>query len=67
MGSLGQWFHEHHLLPETGGSGARVGFAELVRSTWLTVVLLLLGVMALITAVLIAWPAISYIGAKWFG
>lgn len=67
MGTLGQWFQEHNLLPVTGGSGKKVGFVDIVRSTWVIVVLLLLGLMALITAVLIAWPALSYIGARWFG
>lgn len=66
-GTLGQWFHEHHLLPETGGHLERVGFAEILRNIWVIVALLLLGLMALITAVLIAWPALSFIGAKWFG
>lgn len=66
-GTLGQWFHEHHLLPETGERLAGAGFGEILRSTWVVIVLLLLGLLALITAVLIAWPALSIIGAKLFG
>lgn len=67
MGTFEQWLHEHHLLPETGERAERYGFVEVVKNTWVIVVLLLLGLMALVTAVLIAWPALSYIGSRWFG
>ncbi len=39
---------------------------ETVKSSYLTVVLSILGVFAVVSAVLIAWPALSYLGAKMF-
>ncbi len=39
---------------------------ETVKSSYLVLVLSILGVFAFISAVLIAWPALSYIGAKLF-
>jgi hypothetical protein len=39
---------------------------DLVKSSYLVLILALLGVFAFISAVLIAWPALAYIGAKLF-
>ena len=39
---------------------------DTVKSSYLVLVLSILGVFAFISAVLIAWPALSYIGAKLF-
>ena len=39
---------------------------EVAKSSYLVIVMGLLGVFALISAVLIAWPALAYIGAKLF-
>ena len=39
---------------------------DLVKSSYLVLVIALLGVFAFISAVLIAWPALAYIGAKLF-
>lgn len=36
------------------------------RTGWVVVVLAGLGVMALITAVLVAWPALAYIASRFF-
>lgn len=63
-GNVSQWCHEHHVLPEVPWSGEGVGFVDFLKTTWVVVVLLLLGLMAVITAVLIAWPALSYLGAQ---
>ena len=41
-------------------------FMDSVKSSYLVVVIALLGVFAFISAVLIAWPALAYIGAKLF-
>lgn len=38
--------------------------SEIARSSYLVVLLGALGVFALITAVLIAWPALAYLGSK---
>ena len=40
---------------------------DVVKSSYLVLVIALLGVFAFISAVLIAWPALAYIGAKLFG
>jgi hypothetical protein len=39
---------------------------DTVKSSYLVLVLSILGVFAFISAVLIAWPALSYLGAKLF-
>ncbi len=39
---------------------------DTVKNSYLVLVLSILGVFAFISAVLIAWPALSYIGAKLF-
>lgn len=40
---------------------------EVVKSSYLVLVIALLGVFAFISAVLIAWPALAYISSKLFG
>ena len=39
---------------------------ETVKSSYLVLVLSILGVFAFISAVLIAWPALAYLGSKLF-
>jgi hypothetical protein len=39
---------------------------EVAKSSYLVLIMALLGVFAFISAVLIAWPAVAYIGAKLF-
>ncbi len=39
---------------------------ETVKSSYLALVLTILGAFAVVSAVLIAWPALSYLGAKMF-
>ena len=39
---------------------------DVVKSSYLVVVIALLGVFAFISATLIAWPALAYLGAKLF-
>ena len=41
-------------------------FMENVKSSYLVLVIAALGIFAFISAVLIAWPALAYIGAKLF-
>ena len=41
-------------------------FMENVKSSYLVLIIAMLGVFAFISAVLIAWPALAYIGAKLF-
>ena len=37
---------------------------DVAKSSYLVIVIALLGVFAFISAVLIAWPALAYLGAK---
>ena len=39
---------------------------ENVKSSYVVLIIAMLGVFAFLSAVLIAWPALSYIGAKLF-
>ncbi len=41
-------------------------FMENVKSSYLVLVIAMLGIFAFISAVLIAWPALAYIGSKLF-
>jgi hypothetical protein len=66
-GNVSQWFHEHHLLPEAHRHQELAGFVDFLRATWVIMVLVLLGLMAFITAVLVAWPALSYLGSRLIG
>ena len=40
---------------------------DIVKSSYLVLVIALLGVFAFISAVLIAWPALAYIASRLFG
>ena len=44
----------------------QTNFMDTVKSSYLVLILAALGVFAFISAVLIAWPALAYIGAKLF-
>ena len=41
-------------------------FMDNVKNSYLVLVIAMLGIFAFISAVLIAWPALAYIGAKLF-
>jgi hypothetical protein len=45
---------------------AQSNFMDTVKSSYLVLIIAALGVLAFISAVLIAWPALAYIGAKLF-
>ena len=40
---------------------------DVVKSSYLVIIIAMLGVFAFISAVLIAWPALAYIASKLFG
>lgn len=63
-GNVSHWFHEHHILPVAQWHPDLTGFVEFLRATWVVTVLVLLGLLAFVTAVLISWPALSYLGSK---
>ena len=58
----------HKMTIESGNTAQETAnvVAETAKSTYVVVVLAVLGVFAFITAVLVAWPAISYFAAKFF-
>ena len=39
---------------------------DTIKSSYLALTLTILGIFAVVSAVLIAWPALAYIGAKLF-
>ena len=41
-------------------------FMDTVKSSYMVLIIAMLGILAFISAVLIAWPALAYIGAKLF-
>jgi len=41
-------------------------FMDNVKSSYMVLIIALLGVFAFVSAVLIAWPALAYLGAKMF-
>ena len=41
-------------------------FIDIVKSSYMVLVIAMLGIFAFISAVLIAWPALAYLGAKLF-
>lgn len=43
-----------------------MSFRDVAKTTYVMALLGVLGVFALITAVLIAWPALAYLGSKLF-
>ena len=40
---------------------------DLASGTWVLLVLFAAGIVALVTAVLVAWPAIAYLASRFFG
>lgn len=44
----------------------QTNFMDTVKSSYMVLVIAMLGVFAFISAVLIAWPALAYISAKLF-
>jgi hypothetical protein len=67
MGTVGHWMHEHHVLPAFHWHVDLDAVVDFLKAQWVILLLLAMGVVAIITAILIAWPIFSYIGARWFG
>ena len=45
----------------------RMRFHDLAAGSWVLVLLLVAGFVAVVTAVLVAWPAIAYLASHFFG
>jgi hypothetical protein len=58
----------HKMTIESGSAAQETVnmIADTAKSTYVVAVLTVLGVFAFITAVMIAWPAVSYLAAKFF-
>jgi hypothetical protein len=41
-------------------------FMDTVKSSYMVLIIAMLGLFAFLSAVLIAWPALAYLGAKMF-
>jgi hypothetical protein len=65
MGYVRNWLQERHVAP-VNMTPDRVSAVDLLKGAWLTVLLVLLGVMAIISAVLIAWPVLAHVAARFF-
>lgn len=59
------WLSAHHF---DSASLAQhwVGTTELLKSMWLGALIAVLGVIALITAVILAYPVMAHVAAKFF-
>ncbi|MDH3808009.1 MAG: hypothetical protein OES29_05225 [Desulfuromonadales bacterium] len=44
----------------------QTNFMDTVKSSYMVLIIAMLGIFAFISAVWIAWPALAYIGAKLF-
>ncbi len=44
----------------------QINFMDSVKSSYMVLIIAMLGIFAFISAVLIAWPALAYLGAKMF-
>lgn len=67
MGYVGHWLHEHHVMPTIHWQMDWTKVTDVLRTQWVLFVLLVVGAMAVVTAILIAWPMLAYLGAKFFG
>ena len=58
----------HKMTIETNNAAHQAAnmIVDTAKSTYVVAVLAVLGVFALITAVLVAWPAVSYFASKLF-
>ena len=58
----------HKMTIESGNTAHEAAnmIVDTAKSTYVVAVLAVLGVFAFITAVLVAWPAVSYLAAKLF-
>jgi len=45
----------------------RERFHDLAAGSWVLVLLLVAGFVAVVTAILVAWPAIAYLASRFFG
>ncbi|PNU19740.1 hypothetical protein C2E25_11130 [Geothermobacter hydrogeniphilus] len=65
MRSVTHWMHDHHW-DSASLHQHWTGFFGVLKNVWLGLLLLVLGIVALITAVIIAYPVTAYIAAKFF-
>jgi len=55
----GDLFHFHWTELKTG-------IGSFLKTSWVLLLLIVLGAMSLVTAVLVAWPAVAHIAARFF-
>ncbi len=65
MGHVSHWLNEHGMNVSRV-SLTREGMMELFKGMWLGVLLLFLGVVAFVSAVILAYPVMAHIAAKFF-
>lgn len=54
------------MTETTLSKGMATSASSVLSGAWVVVVLAALGVVAMITAVLVAWPALAYIASRFF-
>lgn len=62
MGTVTHWMQSHHW--PTISHHPRFDLVGFLKGSWLTVLLLVLGLFALVTAVLVAWPVVAHLAAR---
>lgn len=65
MGYVSHWLQEHGMQSSCLSLN-REGVIGLLKGMWLGVLLLLLGAVAFISAVILAYPVMAHIAAKFF-
>ena len=65
MGYVGHWLQEHGM-DTSRLSLTREGAIEMLKGMWLGILLLLLGAVAFVSAVILAYPVMAHIAAKFF-
>lgn len=61
---------EESGIENTGGAmsgrASSERFTDSIKVSWVFIVLLVIGLFAFLTAILIAWPALAYIASRFF-
>jgi len=67
MRTLNHWSHGHVWTSDPfHWDQLKTWTVNVLKTSWLLLLLVVLGAMSLVTAVLVAWPAVAHIAAKFF-
>jgi len=65
MGFVGHWLQEHHW-PKEATREHWLEVVNLAKVGWVNLLLIVLGIFALMTAIIIAYPALAFLAARFF-